>query len=488
MIQTYKNPTTGAIMTEDGKQVPNLEEYGRRVRAGEISGQPKDISLMPTTIRTSGGGIGTLTSNLSGLDKLGSNQNFLQAAKDIIQRKSTIQQPLSEAKTYWRTLQRDTSPFGGMKDPALQQPGMITDEKLRLLSPADQASVIASRDSAASANLQGISDEEKYRQTREEDIMKSMTDLLTEKDKMAQDAIDAESKKLDIIKKKTDLGMPITDADYKAAGLDATGGKIGGTISWRYNNPGNIKWGAFAESHGATKGAAATDGGFFAVFPDLTSGEKARHDLLLTSGYTNLDQNTAMLRWSGGLTNGKPNGKGYTYDKLVQLGAPAVSKPFSSFSTDEWAQLEAAWKQAEGWKEGTTLGAPTNKHVFWTEASIRTLAESLGKTPTELSNNYTDDQLSQMAADNSDSVVENTVKKIASASLLRIGLTVADTKELLTLKAQGTKDSEIKTLMTSLNLDPLKLDELNKLLNKLESGTIFDSMIPKDLPNLTNPE
>lgn len=107
-----------------------------------------------------------------------------------------------------------------------------------------------------------------------------------------------------------------------------------------------------------------------------------------------------MLRWSGGLDkNGRPNGKGYTYDKLVQLGAPAVSKPFSKFTEEEWAQLEAAWKQAEGWKEGTILSQPnTVEHVTWTEAAARALAAKIpGKSSTELWNNYTDAELDELA-------------------------------------------------------------------------------------------
>lgn len=67
---------------------------------------------MPKVVRTPDGGVASLATNLGNIDKLKSNTAFLQAAKDIISRKQQIQQPLSEAKTYWRTLQKDTSPFG----------------------------------------------------------------------------------------------------------------------------------------------------------------------------------------------------------------------------------------------------------------------------------------------------------------------------------------------------------------------------------------
>lgn len=53
-------------------------------------------------------------------------------------------------------------------------------------------------------------------------MVKAMSDLLTEKDKIDEQAMINEERKLDIIKKKKDLGMPISDEDYKGAGLDAT--------------------------------------------------------------------------------------------------------------------------------------------------------------------------------------------------------------------------------------------------------------------------
>jgi hypothetical protein len=488
MIQTYKDSKSGKIYTESGEYIPNLEEYSRRVRGGEISGQPKDISEMPKVIRTSDGGVGTLTTNLSNIGKLQSNTAFLQSAKDIIARKQSIQQPLSEAKTYWRTLQKDTSPFGGERDANLQIPGMFTDERMRELSPADQASVRASRDAAASAHLQGIQEEEKYREGTLADTITAMKDLLAEKDKISQDAIDSESRALDIIKKKQDLGLPVDDATYKAAGLDSTNGKTGGTISWRYNNPGNIKYGEFAKSLGATKGAEATDGGYFAIFPDLATGEKARKQLLLGRTYTGLSPEQAMKVWSGGVSTtptaqdktgfnvsglGKRyfNDKGYTYDKLVSLGAPAVSKPFSSFTPEEWTQLESAWKTAEGWKEGTTLGKPsTVEHVTWTEAAARALAAKIpGKSSTELWNNYSDAELDELAKGAAGDIVSQVVSKIKPAALLRIGLTQNDAKEILTLKQMQLSDDEIKASMTELGLDPKVLDELNKILTSQEN-------------------
>jgi hypothetical protein len=72
----------------------------------------------------------------------------------------------------------------------------------------------------------------------------------------------------------------------------------GGSIAVTHNNPGNIKFGQFAQEFGATPGRQATDGGIFAVFPDVETGLAAQRRLLLSRNYKNLTVNQAMKRWS----------------------------------------------------------------------------------------------------------------------------------------------------------------------------------------------
>ena len=59
-----------------------------------------------------------------------------------------------------------------------------------------------------------------------------------------------------------------------------------------------------------------------------------------------------MLKWS---SDYKGDPRAYSYDKLVTLGAPAVSKQFKDFTSAEWDQLFDAQREAEGWTEGTVL-------------------------------------------------------------------------------------------------------------------------------------
>lgn len=72
----------------------------------------------------------------------------------------------------------------------------------------------------------------------------------------------------------------------------------GGSIATSHNNPGNIKMGNFAAGYGATPGRRATDGGVFAVFPDVNVGLKAQRDLFKGKNYRGLSVDQAMRRWS----------------------------------------------------------------------------------------------------------------------------------------------------------------------------------------------
>ena len=313
----------------------------RNLSYAERQGWNSQTSEQPT-IRRAGEGFETLVNPLT---KMQSQSKFMDLVKEAIQRKQRAMQPLTEQKAYWRTLQRDTSPFGGLREPAMQIPGTFTDAAFRELPPADQASVRAAREAAVSAHLQGITEEEKYRETRVEDVIKSLKDLFAEKDKLAKEELDKAEKMLDIAKKKRDLGLETTAEDL---GLDVTkgiGNKIGGSISWRHNNPGNIKFGGFARKYGAIQGQSATDGGHFAIFPDIETGRQAMQDLLQGPTYSNLTLEQAMRRWSGNGYGAEVWNKAYATNTMDTITGP------------QFDNLMEAMIKREGWKEGTMLGS-----------------------------------------------------------------------------------------------------------------------------------
>ncbi|MCK9370368.1 hypothetical protein M0R04_10710 [Candidatus Dojkabacteria bacterium] len=136
----------------------------------------------------------------------------------------------------------------------------------------------------------------------------------------------------------------ITPKTYESTGTISPSDKTGGSVSWRTNNPGNIKWGEFAKSLGAVdSGIQATDGGTFASFESEDAGKAAQIQLLKTA-YSNLPLEQAMKRWSG---------NGYGADVAPDL--PSNIK-IGELNDQQFNYLLDSMKTREGWKEGTVAG------------------------------------------------------------------------------------------------------------------------------------
>jgi len=115
------------------------------------------------------------------------------------------------------------------------------------------------------------------------------------------------------------------------------GAKTGGSVSYRNNNPLNIKMGEFAQKYGAVTGTPAKDGGVFATFPDVETGMKAAKDLLRSSSYANLPLEQAMRRWSG---------NGYGADVAP---ANVRNKTIAQMNDSEINSLISSMRTREGW-------------------------------------------------------------------------------------------------------------------------------------------
>lgn len=225
------NPQTGKhdFYQQGTNRYIGPTEFGRGANFQEVSAptstQPTSPT-QPTVRRDDAGGIETLTDPLTQFK----NQTvFMNTAKDIIRQKQGQSQDISQAKTYWRSLIRQTSPFGGTVDPADEIPGRFTDERFRQLSPEQQASVRASRTGTAQAHLQGIAEEERYRETRTEDTLQVLRDLWQENtdrieaDKaMSKEERDTEMHELDIEYKQLQIKEKIAKiASDASAGIDS---------------------------------------------------------------------------------------------------------------------------------------------------------------------------------------------------------------------------------------------------------------------------
>lgn len=102
----------------------------------------------------------------------------------------------------------------------------------------------------------------------------------------------------------------------------------------RNMNPGNIKYGKFAQKYGAKK-----DKDGFAIFPDRATGEKAMKELLTSDLYKNLPVDQAIHKWTGKHP--------YRYD----LG-PLTGKTVSDLNPDELDIVLSTMKQGEGTRYG----------------------------------------------------------------------------------------------------------------------------------------
>lgn len=155
-----------------------------------------------------------------------------------------------------------------------------------------------------------------------------------------------------------DLGNQSTPPAGKAGGsgnvrtYTTQGGgnfrKVGGSRSWRNNNPGNMEYGTFAKAHGAI----GTDGRF-AIFPDEATGQRARAALIFNGDkYRNLTLTQAIERYA-------PSSENHTtaYQRRVLAAVGGANLPMHKYSPAQQQAILRTMQDVEGWKEGRVEGA-----------------------------------------------------------------------------------------------------------------------------------
>jgi hypothetical protein len=122
--------------------------------------------------------------------------------------------------------------------------------------------------------------------------------------------------------------------------------RTGGSIAWRNNNPGNIRY-RNTEFYRKLGLVGSADG--FAVFADEESGMRAIEALLRTKNYNNKTIAGAIERYSPPSENDT-----YSYQRHVQkfTGLP-IDKKMSSLTAEELRTLVKAIRHKEGWTVGT---------------------------------------------------------------------------------------------------------------------------------------
>ena len=135
------------------------------------------------------------------------------------------------------------------------------------------------------------------------------------------------------------------------------GHTVDGSRSWRNNNPGNLKFGPYAEKMGAT----GKDDAGFAKFPSYDAGRKAQENLLFNSdAYKNLSIRDAIAKWAPGSDGNDP--AGYAAQMAKATGTSADTK-LSDLTPEQRGKFLDAQQRKEGWIPGVGAGDTTSGPV-----------------------------------------------------------------------------------------------------------------------------
>ena len=124
--------------------------------------------------------------------------------------------------------------------------------------------------------------------------------------------------------------------------------RSGGTLSWRYNNPGNIKYGQFSRIHKAI----GRGWGGHAVFPTYEIGKWAKKQLLFTPirRYYNLSVSEAMTYYAPRGDNNRPD----IYARYIVNRVPGITlrTKLREMNEVQQEQMLLAMERFEGYKVG----------------------------------------------------------------------------------------------------------------------------------------
>ena len=139
----------------------------------------------------------------------------------------------------------------------------------------------------------------------------------------------------------------------------------GGTVAWRNNNPGCIRYSQQAVKMGATGKSSG-----FAVFPDEETGTQAIATLLRSDNYRNLTITAAIYKYAPPHEN---NTIKYINNLCNMVGVSRNTK-LHTLNDKQMERVVAAIRVIEGWREGIeTITPATNRN----DASVEQYASLL---------------------------------------------------------------------------------------------------------------
>lgn len=418
-IQIYRKPNDINVYEVGTNRILKPAEFNQALANKNIV-EPKPLT---SDITRDGAGyaIKSPLANFTG------NTKLIELAKEIAAYKNNQNKDLTTSEAYWRNVAGDVNAFGN------QAPGRSpiwsdkTDINQREASPEEQSALRLARQGLAASNITAIQNERTARGNIQKESLDSLTDLLKEEASNKTNNLTESTKKIANANALKKAGFKVTAEDYGVSPDQAIGDRIGPSDSWRHMNAGMLKYSEeLAKKYGATKGMSDGSGGFYAVFPEETIGEKALKDLI--------DQ--------GKVDTTSPEFKGTIFGQMSI--AP------SRMSEDQWKQTYDTIKKNNKWEEGgSVMESSGGEHTFYTDNDIANLAVKFNMDPKILTLK-SDTELSKMESEYNHNLTIKIIDKLES-NPSRLKETGLSDPQLLTnvieaISAGLTDEQIIKTL------------------------------------------
>ena len=134
--------------------------------------------------------------------------------------------------------------------------------------------------------------------------------------------------------------------------------RIGGSIAWRNNNPGCIRYSQKVADMGAIGRAYG-----FAIFPNEETGMRAIKTLLLSDSYCNLNIAQAISKYAPPHENNTLN----YINSLCNIVGVSKNTKLCELNEEQMTYVTSAIRTLEGWIEGVELHTKTPKPEYTTK-------------------------------------------------------------------------------------------------------------------------
>jgi LysM repeat protein/ribosomal protein S13 len=129
--------------------------------------------------------------------------------------------------------------------------------------------------------------------------------------------------------------------------------RIGGTLSWRANNPGNSMTSGLSKQYGSIGTIVAGDGVPTAIFPTIDHGVKLQMDQWRRPKYNNLTIDAGCQQWAEGV---KKQGYGSPYARdLAKAAGATLDTKVKDLSDEQLKRMCLKQAKWEGWKVGKII-------------------------------------------------------------------------------------------------------------------------------------